>query len=184
MEELELGGAGGRLCLEEQGNRIFVQAVREDDGEGLYKAYLTGKMGGELLLGTLAPEKGRLCVQRLLSKSELERRGLWPVTGGRVEMAFPFSRPAAPPPSGPWQREETPGRLLGEELLRRCAGKLRDTLLKREDGGFALAAPYDPGAPFPLCPLFCFARVEELSGRRYAVFHFNSCGCPIFPEDA
>ncbi len=183
MEELELGGQGGRLHLEEQGRRLFAQATREDDGRGLYKAYLTGERGGELLLGTLAPEGGRLYLQRLLSRNELERRGLWPVKGGRVELAFPFSPSAPPEAVGPWRREETPGRLLGEELLRRCAGKLHYALVKEEEGGFALAAPYDPSMPFPLCPIFCFGSLEEVAGDWYAVYHFNPCGCPIFPPD-
>ena len=42
-----------------------------------------------------------------------------------------------------------------------------------------LALPYGEGEPFPLLPLFCFARICMMKGRRWAVFLFDDEGHPI-----
>ena len=70
---------------------------------------------------------------------------------------------------------------MGEPLLARAAGERR-ALYRPEEGGFSLAYPFDPAAPFPLTPLFCFASVQKLGGGWYAVFPFRPGGCPMPPE--
>ena len=39
-------------------------------------------------------------------------------------------------------------------------------------------SPYDPARPFPLTPLFCFARIRRIGSRDYAVFAFDDRGDP------
>ena len=85
------------------------------------------------------------------------------------------ARHAGPPPGGTW--EPRPAALLGEPLLREAAGE-RGALLRREGEGFSLAWPFRPEEPFPLTPLFCFARVEELAGAPHLVIPFRPGGCP------
>ena len=68
-------------------------------------------------------------------------------------------------------------------LLARAAGERR-ALYRPEEGGFSLAYPFDPAAPFPLTPLFCFASVRRLGGAWYAVFPFRPGGCPRPPDPA
>ena len=63
---------GGTLLLREDGPRIRFEAVRPDDGQGLYKAWVLGEEG-ELLLGTLIPEGDGLRLTRTVSRSALER---------------------------------------------------------------------------------------------------------------
>jgi len=53
-------------------------------------------------------------------------------------------------------------------------------LIRNENGGKHLAIPYDKKRPFPLIPLFCFARVFEIRGTLYAVFSFDEKEQPIF----
>jgi len=48
--------------------------------------------------------------------------------------------------------------------------------------GFQLAWPWDPEAPFPLPPVFCFARVQSLGDRPYLVFQFQPGGIPRIEE--
>jgi len=164
----------GRLTLREEGPRVSFRAELPDDGRGLYKAYLTGP-GGRILLGTLIPEGGVLRLGRTLSTGELARRGAWPPESAQAELAFSAS------PAG-WTREDRPARLMGERMLARSAEGLRGALLRRREGGFSLAVPWEAGGEFPLTPLFCFARVERLAGKDYAVFGFSPRGCPKMPH--
>lgn len=182
-DRFELGKAGGTLLVRASDGRAVFEADRPDDRKGLYKAYLTGK-NGHLLLGTLMPEGGRLRLRRTLTVTELERKGVWPVTGGSVELAYSFGQggeqPDAARLSGGWSRERQPARLMGDRLLRQAASEIGGALTRHEEDGFALAVPYTPRSAFPMTGLFCFARIERLGGRDYAVFHFNRCGCPVF----
>ena len=57
---------------------------------------------------------------------------------------------------------------------------LVETLQKK--GCFQLAWPWDPEAPFPLPPVFCFARVQSLGDRPYLVFQFQPGGIPRIEE--
>lgn len=165
----------GWLTLTEGEGRVRCRAVLPDDGRGLYKCWLTGS-GGRALLGTFAPKNGALELERALSVGELERQGAWPPEGGEAALAFSFGEQRAAPPPG-WSREEAPERLMGEPLLARAAAG-RAALVRREGEGFSLAYPWAPDRPFPLTPLFCFARLEGLNGRDYLVFPFRSGGCP------
>jgi len=143
---------------------------RADDRRGLYKVWIHG-MGGRLLLGTLAPEQGELCLRRRLSRSQLERDRCWPVLGGEVVLAFSFGQDG-------WQREEHPERLVRDVVLRQAL-KGQRMLLQQTGSGFLLSAPFDTGRPFPLTPLFCLSRVEGGRQGRRAVFAFDREGNPI-----
>ena len=150
--------------IQEQGPRVVVEVWREDDGAGLYKAYLTGP-AGRCLLGTLIPEGGRLFLRRTLSTDSLKRQGVWPVMGVEEVMACSF-------------REDAPRIIWEDPVLRRSAEHLPRHTARREGDGFTLSFPFDPRAPFPLVPAFCFARVE--GGR--LIFSFQKDGAPyIFP---
>ena len=89
MEELEMRG-GGVLRLRQEGPRLHIEAERPEDGRGLYKVWLHGDQGGKLLLGTLAPEGGRLRLRRTLTVSALERAGCWPQLRAAAVLAFSF----------------------------------------------------------------------------------------------
>lgn len=152
--------------ITEQGPRVIVEAWRKDDGEGLYKAYLAGP-GGRCLLGTLMPEGGRLFLRRTLSIDSLRRQGIWPILRVEEELACSFRERA---PEIDWQ----------DEVLRDSARRLPRHTARREGEGFSLSFPFDPRAPFPLTPAFCFARVE--SGR--LIFSFQKGGTPyISPRE-
>lgn len=172
--EIQLGG-GGTLRFWEDGALVVLEAQREDDRQGLYKVWLHGRREN-LLLGTLAPEGGRLCLRRRVFRQELERKGCWPVTAGECVMAFPFAGR-----SGRWWREECPGRLVSREL-KHCFGE-RAALYRPETDGFLLAFGFDPSRAFPVPPLFCLAKCERVEGRTCVVFHFDREGVPVLPHD-
>lgn len=180
MERRFVLGREGTLTVREEGSRVALEAGLPDDKRGLYKVYLRGN-SGRFLLGTLMPEHGRLGLKRTLPLDELIRRGVWPVQSTEIELAFSFGQKPHTDFSVPgWHRENEPARLLGDRVLSRAAAGLRGVLYQREGTGFALAAPFRQSEDFPLPPLFCFANIETMGQREYAVFHFNGHGCPIF----
>ncbi len=172
--ELELRG-GGRLFMREEGGLVVLDVQREDDRRGLYKVWLHGRQE-KMLLGTLAPEGGRLCLRRRVFRQELERKGCWPVTAGECVMAFPFTGRG-----GGWQREEHPGRLVTQELKRCFADRV--ALYRPETDGFLLALGFDPCRPFPVPPLFCLAKCQRVEGRNCVVFRFDREGTPVLPHN-
>lgn len=164
----------GVLLVKENGPRILVSAERPDDGSGLYKAFFWGN-GGRILLGTMAPEEGRLKIRRTFSREELRRQNVWPIQGGSAELFFSFQAP----PSG-WSWTEGGGLSLSEGSLRREAARLGRVLSRRKEEKLTLAYPFLPGKEFPFSELFCFARMAELSGRTYVLFSFDGKGVPTF----
>ena len=176
-ERFPLAEGGGWLTVREEKGRVRCQAQLPNDSKGLYKCWLAGP-GGMALLGTFVPQGDCLRLERTLSVDELKRQGAWPPEGAQAVLAFSFGG-EKPPPRG-WVREHAPGRLMGEPLLAQAAGG--PALLRQEAAGFSLAYPYRPDRPFPLTPLFCFARLEELEGRPYLRFPFRSGGCPRLEE--
>ena len=163
----------GWLTVREEQNRAVCAAQLPNDGKGLYKCWLTGA-GGKALLGTFVPQGGVLWLERTLTISELERQGAWPPEGGQAVQAFSFDG-VEKIPAG-WQREDNPGRLMGEPLL--AAAARGPALIRLDENGFLLAYLYRKDRPFPLTPLFCFARLETLEGRDYLCFPFRPGGCP------
>ena len=93
---------------------------------------------------------------------------------------FAQSRPPAPPCPGPgegWARSAAPAGcdpVVDQALRRARCGYLR----RESDGGFSLAYPLSCRSPFPLPPLFCFARARSMGGRGWWVFSFDSAGTP------
>lgn len=164
---------GGTLTLRQEGPRVRLEAARPEDGRGLYKVWVTGRGGGRLLLGTLAPEGKELRLRRTLSVGELERAGCWPMSGAEAPLAFPFSA------SERWYCEQHPERLTADPLVRE---QLKGPLLCRKGrDGFRLAAPFRTDAPVLLDALFCLARVEQLEGRPHLVWVFDREGRPKIP---
>ena len=80
MERLPLycqGERRGEVTLSlwgPNGARTEITASMADPGDGLYRAFLTGEQG-ELPLGVLAPEEGRLSVRRRLYNRDVEQLG-------------------------------------------------------------------------------------------------------------
>ena len=91
---LEMAG-GGTLTLNREGAYVRLEAQRAADGRGLYKVWLLGGQGRRMLAGTLAPEEGKLRLQRRLSVGQLEQEGCWPVEGAEAVLAFSFERKGA-----------------------------------------------------------------------------------------
>ena len=169
----ELAG-GGTLCCQEVGERVVLRADCPADGAGLYKVWLHSGGNGRFLLGTLAPEGGRLCLRRTVTRAELERRHCWPVTGGERVLAFAFSGQAGP--WQPWRGEHLPTK---DPVLRSCLTAGPGLLFRRMGEGFQMAQFLDDGRPLALAPLFCMAWGGQEQGHPLLIWSFDSQGWPV-----
>lgn len=79
----------GKVLLGWDDGGITVQAELPVRREGLCKLCLHGE-GGQLLIGTLIPEGGRLLLRRRISRREAERAGVWPPSGVSAALVWPF----------------------------------------------------------------------------------------------
>lgn len=172
---MEMRG-GGTLRLRQEGPKIRMEAERPEDDRGLYKVWLHSDRGGKLLLGTLAPDKGRLTLRRTLSVGELERAGCWPQFWAEAPLAFPFDRAGR----GKWYCEQHPERMLADPVLKeQVTGPM---LCRKEEEGFLLAAPFRTDGPVAMVPLFCLARVERWRGGPHMVWEFDRSGRARIPK--
>lgn len=166
--------AGGQLLCREQGGRVTVQMQVQAPGRGLYHGLLVGP-GGTWDLGPLVPQGDRLTLGQTLDVAALQARGCWPVLGGRLRQTHAFGRSF----DGTWREAGDLAALFPQDpLLARAAEGQRALLCRDRSGGFSLAFPWDPQGPFPLLPVFCFARVCPLHGRPHLVFSFGETGRP------
>lgn len=165
---------GGVLWVCPEGNRIRLTAERPLDGRGLYKVWLRGQQGGRMLLGTLAPENGKLRLRRTLGAMELDRAGCWPIEGAESLLAFSFQE------NGGWYCEKCPERFIKDPELRdQVQGPM---LCRREKDSFHLAAPFRTDGPLPLNTLFCLGYLEKLQGRTHVIWNFTADGSPLIPN--
>lgn len=180
MEPQTIPIPNGTLTCQVRLDRADIELEVRPDRPGLYRGSLTGP-AGQWDLGLLLPENGRLGLRRTLAVSGLEKAGCWPVTGAKIRMTHPFgggAEPAAPPG---WRQTADPSACFPRDpVLARAAGETAGWLLCRgTDGSLSLAAPWAPARPFPMVPAFCFARVREMTGRRWVIYRFSGEGLPV-----
>lgn len=171
MERLPLNCHGerrGEVTLSlwgPNGARTEIAASMDDPGDGLYRAFLTGE-GGELLLGVLAPEDGRLTVCRRVYHRDLAPLGK--LFCGEARRSFRFGE------TGPcWRETCCPAQMFRSHFLRQRLQSHGRAWWRREGELLLLALPLEEGRPFPLEALFCLGRIECVEGRRCVVYAFR-----------
>lgn len=155
-----LGGSDVKWQVTEQGSRAVIEVWRENNGAGLFKAYMKGPTG-RYQLGTLIPEGEGLYLRRTLSVDTLKRHGVWPVREIEEELVYSF-------------RERSGQIEWKDEVLRRCARQLPQHAVNRNGEIISYIFRFDSRSIFPFVPIFCFARVEN--GR--LIFSFYKDGTP------
>lgn len=171
--EFELEG-GGRLRVWEDAGRVFFRCERPVSREGLYKVWIRGD-GGEMLLGTLVPEGGRMVLGRAVWPMELRRCGCWPVRGGRCDLAFRFQSRQG----DGWCWEEQPSKLVDEETAK--MGDWQRMLCHKGKDELFLACPVRKDRPVPLTSLICLAKPGRIRGEHCLIWRFDGCGKPCVP---
>lgn len=169
------------LSVRQAGPRVTLTAEGPDDGQGLYKAYLTGPRG-RVLLGTMMPEGETLRVRRTFSVDELRRQGAWPIGEARAELYYAFRvREAAPPPG--WSWADRAGDFFQETSISQAVTRLGRVLCRWEGEKFTLAYPYQNDKEFPLPQLFCFSRLKRLGEELFLLFSFENGGWPVVQKE-
>lgn len=168
MERVELYCRGERLgevILTPEGVRTQVRCAMDDPGDGLYRAFLRGA-AGELPLGVLAPEDGRLTVCRRLYNRDVAALGK--LLRGEARRSFRFEETGLC-----WRETCCPAQLFHSRFLidrLRPAGR---GWWRREGSVLLLALPLEEGKPFPLEALFCLGRIQRVEGSRCVVYAFR-----------
>ena len=147
------------------GARTEIRTSMDDPGDGLYRAFLLGERG-ELALGVLAPEDGRLTVCRRLYNRDVAALGK--LLRGEARRSFRFEETGLC-----WRETCCPAQLFHSRFLidrLRSAGRGR---WRREGSVLLLALPLEEGKPFPLEALFCLGRIQRVEGSRCVVYAFR-----------
>lgn len=174
MERVPLTGPGGErgeITVCPQGARTELRCRIGDPGDGLYRAFLLGERG-ELPLGVLAPENGRLELCRRLYSRDVAALG--PLLRGEARRSFRFQD--APSPQSDrvrWHETRCPAQLFQSCFLQSRLRPAGRAWWRREGALLLLALPLEAGKPFPLEALFCLGRVQGVEGTRCVVYAFR-----------
>lgn len=173
MEEIKLycrGSVSGRATMREIDGRLEILGEMPDPGDGLYRAVLAGERG-ELSLGVLEPQEGKLVLRRRPALCDIAPLGA--VRSIRIVCSFPFRKKTQ------WHQTSRPEELFRDPFLRERAARQPLAWWQREDGRLTVAFPLKPDAAFPLEALFCFARAAYAAENLCAVFTFDASDVPI-----
>lgn len=151
---------------EDLGLRVRFRCFLADSA--LCKLYLV-RGNCRVLLGTPVPQRNGLWLERTLSRSELERGGVWPPE--RLEMVGTMGME-------PWrevtQQEPAVADPVLSHLFRRGGW-----CWKRWAKGVVLCRRWQGGTPFPALPVFCLVRME----RERILCWLDEHGNPCFPPE-
>lgn len=138
--------------------------------QGLWCVWLVGEKG-ELRLGVPEPQEDGAAIRRRFSNR---------MTAPLGRLLRGELRPAASAETAPWEAVACDS--FQTPWLRRQLQEMNGALMRQTGRCRFLAVPYDERYPFPLPPLFCFARIRQIAGEAYAVFAFNQEEWPVFFE--
>ena len=168
MERYPLYRSGerwGEVSVRREGLYFRFEAVCPPAGEGVWRLFLQGEKG-ELPLGVLLPEGGRLRLCRRMSCQEAE--GVGAFCRGEIRTG------------GAEGWKELPGGAL--PLWRERLGRREGLRWRREGRLQYLAAPLCPESPFPLEELFCLATVTAVEGKPCVIYTFDDAQQPCLPR--
>ena len=162
----------GTVRLSREGGWVHLEMDCEKDPRGLFRGFLLCRWA-EIPLGVLEPKEDRLRLYRRIPAQEIERRG--GAVRGEMRLSYAFR------PREGWQRVENGAAFFQNGIPSSEKLSWEGAMWRREGERRLLAMPYDSRRPFPLCALFCFARITAISGRWYAVFIFDTEEQPMMP---
>lgn len=163
------GRPNGELSVEQEGLYTCFSA-RCPLSEGLWCAWAVGEQG-ELRLGVLEPEGRQGCIRRRFSRR---------LTAPLGRLLRGELRPAGAKEPEVWEAVPDPERLFRAPWLRQRLRGVHGARTRTAGGRRWLALPCDPGKPFPLTTLFCFARLRRIGEAAYWVFAFDEREQPVF----
>ncbi len=159
----------GELTVEPEALYTWFTARCRLPDQELWCAWAVGD-AGELRLGILEPSGEEGVIRRRFSRQLTAPLGK--LVRGEV-------RPAVSAAGGDWEELPHPEGEFHSPWLRRCLHG--QACFLHRAGEFRLVAlPWDPGKPFALTPVFCFATLRRVRGREAAVVAFDTEEKPVF----
>ena len=159
----------GELIVEKDALYTWFTVRCRLPGEGLWCAWAIGSCG-ELRLGVLEPAGECAVIRRRFSDRMVAPLGV--LMRGEVRPALGEEKK--------WESTREPERLFETIWLQsQLRGKTGILTRKNEQHRF-IAVPYNKKNPFPLVTLFCFSKVQTITGKEYAIFAFDEKEHPIF----
>lgn len=137
--------------------------------QDIWCAWAVGEQG-ELRVGILEPQGQEWVIRRRFSDGMTQPLGR--LVRGEIRTANAGAKH--------WEPLCSPETVFRTPWLRRSLQGSGAVLVRQEEGRLLLAIPYDPAKPFPLVPLFCFAKLCRIHGKPYLCFAFNEAEVPIF----
>lgn len=163
------GKSAGELTREEEALYTWFTARCRLPEDGLWCAWVVGKTG-ELRLGVLEPTGEQAVIRRRFSRRMTQPLG---------ELLRGEARPLSSAMAD-WKAISRPEELFRTPFLRRQLRGATGVLTRETEQGRYLALPWDVRRPFFMTGLFCFARMQRIQGRDYAVFAFDREENPVF----
>ena len=163
------GRPSGELSVEQEGLYTCFSA-RCPLRPGLWCAWAVGEQG-ELRLGVLEPDGRQGAIRRRFSHR---------LTAPLGRLLRGELRPAGAREPETWEPAPEPERLFRAPWLRQRLRGVQGALTRAAGGKRYLALPYDPGKPFPLTTLFCFAHLRKIGEASFAVYGFDEGDHPVF----
>lgn len=160
----------GQLVLEKENLYTWFQVQCHLPEKSFWCAWVIGDQG-TLRLGILEPEGDRFAIRRRYS--ERLTAPLGNVLNGEIRPAFQDGRK--------WELISEPHRQICDPWLRQQLQETHGALVCMETETLFVAVPYDRETSFPMVPLFCFADIQVIRKRSYAVFAFDGENRPVFP---
>ena len=157
----------GELLARSEGTDTCFEAHCRLPGKGLWCLWAVGS-GGELRLGV--PESGG-------PDAAFGRRFSQRMTAPLGRLVRGELRSAAAE-GACWDTVERPETLFRTAWLCRALAGRKDVLTRTALKRRYIALPFSVEKPFPLPPLFCFARIQTIRGQSCAVFAFDEAEWP------
>jgi hypothetical protein len=169
------GVCEGTLQVTPLGDRTEIFLSCHDDKTGIYKGILYGT-DGSIPLGTLLPksETESMTLRRIFPNTQIEKIG--EIQRGEAVLSYAAGQSRDELPG--WESESMPERLFRDPVLAEAAKKQKQAWIRKEHDKVLLALPFWQ-KEFPMLPLFCFAQVQSLAGKLYAVFTLDTGGNPV-----
>jgi len=167
------GSPVGNLRVEEEIPWLRLEMRCKENCSGVFRAVLTCRCG-EIGLGVLEPKENGLYLCRRVSAAQVASLG--GVVRGEMRLSYAFQRQEG------WRSMADTSAVVADADLRERLARHEKALWCRNGDKWHVALPWGKGDEFPLCSLFCFARIREVCGHRCAVISFDEQGHPVVIE--
>ena len=171
------GRSIGELTVTREGLYDCFRVECSPPDQEIYRAYAVGEQG-RLRLGILEPEGEVFGIRRKIPVRETAEAGK--LVCGQLQTLEEEPWSAVFTPEADWRAVPHPERLFRSSFLREQLRGISGVLIQEQAGCRFVALPYSGRRPFLLASLFCFARIQRISGREYAVFAFDRDENPVF----